>query len=122
MIQHVILSVQLVVLAATGPINDRDAPQVRLSGLEKAAAVQVFVRRATDCVVQAVERDATGAAEPESIGDLIVAAMPACADRMRAMIESFDRNYGEGSGEEFFSGSFLDLLPTVVNKKISHSK
>ncbi len=40
--------------------------------------------------------------------------MPGCADLMRAMIDSYDRYFGEGAGEAFFSGPYLDVLPTAV--------
>jgi hypothetical protein len=30
------------------------------------------------------------------------------------MIDGYDRTYGEGAGEAFFMGPYLDLLPTAV--------
>jgi hypothetical protein len=115
MIHHAILSAQLVVLAATGGLGDRASiPQ---SGSERTAIVQTYINRATECVVQAIE--ARGTTEPDRIGDSIVAVMPSCVDRMRAMIDSFDHNFGEGTGEAFFSGSFLDLLPIAVSRRVA---
>jgi hypothetical protein len=35
---------------------------------------------------------------------------------MRAMIDSYDQYFGTGSGEAFFSGPYLDVLPTAVTK------
>ncbi|MGZ3410886.1 MAG: hypothetical protein ACXWJW_01965 [Xanthobacteraceae bacterium] len=118
MILHTILGVQLVVLAATGPVGDQLSRASPGSISEKTAVVQQFVNRATECVVQAVASKSKGATEPQRLGELIVAVMPDCVDRMRAMIDSFDRNFGEGAGEAFFSGSYLDLLPVAVNKRI----
>jgi hypothetical protein len=111
---NIILGLSMVTLAAAGPMPDRpDA--VRLSSTEKAAAVQRVINNATDCVI----REIRAARSADNLGDQIAAVMPFCAETMRAMIESFDANYGEGSGETFFSGSFLDLLPQVVSRKLA---
>ena len=32
------------------------------------------------------------------------------------MIDGYDRYFGEGAGEAFFMGPYLDVLPTVVTK------
>ena len=93
------------------------APTQTSSRIEKTTIVQRSVNRATDCVIQAIQND-QGTSAQTPIGDLIVAVMPSCTDRMHAMIESFDDTYGAGSGEKFFSGAFLDLLPLVVNKRM----
>ena len=34
------------------------------------------------------------------------------------MIDAHDRYFGEGSGEEFFMGVYLDALPNAVMKAI----
>jgi hypothetical protein len=41
---------------------------------------------------------------------------------MRAMIEAHDRIYGEGSGETFFMGPYLDMLPVTVIKAVKNTK
>jgi len=33
------------------------------------------------------------------------------------MIAAYDRYFGEGSGEEFFMGPYLDLLPQLLLKR-----
>lgn len=119
MILHTILGAQLVVLAAAGPVGDVPSRASPASISERTAIVQQFVNRATECVVQAVSNKTEATAEPRRLGELIVAVMPSCVDRMRAMIDSFDSNFGEGSGEAFFSGSYLDLLPVAVSKRIA---
>ena len=48
------------------------------------------------------------------LGDIIVASMPACVAPVRAMIDAYDRYYGEGSGQAFFMGPYLDVLPQAV--------
>ena len=37
---------------------------------------------------------------------------------MRAMIDAHNQLYGEGSGETFFTGPYLDMLPAVVFKSV----
>ena len=89
-----------------------------MSAQQKSATLRRLIRSATDCVVRAV------AADPRfqvsvSVGDvstLIVESVESCADPMRAMIDAHDRLYGEGSGEAFFMGHYLDVLPATVAK------
>src|SRR5262245_20717651 len=105
----------MVTLAATGPAPDR-AESAKLSNAEKAAVVQRVINHATDCVVHQIRASTQST---QDLGEQIVAAMPTCAETMRAMIESFDTTYGEGTGETFFSGSFLDLLPQVISRRLA---
>jgi len=42
--------------------------------------------------------------------------MPACLEPVHAMIDNYDRYFGDGAGETFFMGPYLDLLPTVIIK------
>ena len=53
-----------------------------------------------------------------NLGELIVDAVPKCLTPVRAMIDAHDRYFGEGSGEEFFMGAYLDALPDAVTKAI----
>lgn len=101
-----------VAVIATAPADD---PSGRLSPQQKNAATQPLVRSATDCIVHAVIGDPRYApAAPAGVGDLIVASMPSCVAPVRAMIDAYDRYYGEGSGEAFFMGPYLDVLPRAV--------
>ena len=47
---------------------------------------------------------------------MIVASMPVCISQVRAMIEAYDRYFGDGEGEAFFMGPYLDVLPSAVTK------
>ena len=42
--------------------------------------------------------------------------MESCADAMRSMIEAHDKLFGQGSGEAFFMGPYLEVLPAAVTK------
>ena len=100
----------LTVAVATDPLSNSSP-----SAQEKAAATTPLVRSATDCIVRAVIADPRYGKQPApNLGDLIVDSMPACRTPVRAMIAAYDRYYGEGSGEAFFMGPYLDVLPRAV--------
>jgi hypothetical protein len=114
MIVAQLLGATLVVAVATGPALD-SGREANLSAHEKAAATEPLVRSATDCIVHAVITNPRYASKADAaLGDLIVASMPSCLTPVRAMIDAYDRYYGEGTGEAFFMGPYLDVLPKAV--------
>jgi hypothetical protein len=108
----------LVVTVATGPNVDPDGSVINLSARQKNAAVQPLVRSATECIARTVFADPRFRKHEtiENLGDLIVASMPSCVIPVRAMIDAYDRYFGDGTGEAFFMGPYLDVLPNIVNK------
>jgi hypothetical protein len=104
----------LVVSAATGP---EAAPGLSptLSPQQRNAAMQPLMRSATECIARAVSADPRFAGRDADLGDLIVDSVPRCTAQLHAMIEAYDRYFGEGEGEAFFMGPYLDLLPTAVS-------
>ena len=108
-----LFSTALIVAVATGPI-DPSGHETRLSAQEKTAVTEPLIRSATECIVHAVATDPRYEEKPAALGDLIVASMPACVTPVRAMIDAYDRYYGDGSGEAFFMGPYLDVLPKAV--------
>jgi len=104
----------LVVAVATDPLNDLSG-KASPSAHERAAATEPLVHSATECIVRTVIADPRYADRPVAqLGDLIVDSMPVCLTRVRAMIEAYDRYYGEGAGEAFFMGPYLEVLPKAV--------
>lgn len=104
----------LAVAVAAGSAPD-SGREIDLSARQKAAATEPLVRSATDCIVHAVMADPRyGERAGAALGDLIVASMPSCLTPVRAMIDAYDRYYGEGAGEAFFVGPYLDVLPKAV--------
>jgi hypothetical protein len=103
----------LTLAVATEPTDNTGDP-AQLSRQEKMAATEPLVRSATDCIVRAVTSNPRYAGAGAQLGDLIVASMPTCATPVRAMIDAYDRYYGDGSGEAFFMGPYLDVLPKAV--------
>jgi hypothetical protein len=109
-------SIALIIHVALGPALDPD-PSL-LSDVQKGAAVRPLVRRATDCIARSVASDPRYGEGAKELDDLIVESLPACIDSVRAMVEGYDRYFGEGSGEAFFVGPYLEVLPTAVNERV----
>jgi hypothetical protein len=120
MVPAPLLAASLIFAVATGPA-DPSTDTATLSAQQRTAATQPYVRSATDCIVRAVVSNPRYDAKPvdalgNELGEIIVAAMPACVAPVRAMIEAYDRYYGDGSGEAFFMGPYLDVLPKAVTE------
>ena len=113
----------LIVNVATGPVFESNGSMINLSARQKNAAVQPLVRSATECIARTVLADPRfQTREPaENLGNLIVASMPSCIMPVRAMIDAYDRYFGDGTGEAFFMGPYLDVLPMVVNRWVADS-
>jgi hypothetical protein len=109
----------LAIAVATGPLTD-PAGDADLSARQKISATEPLVRSATDCIVRAVTADPRyGNTTGTALGDLIVDSVPSCLEPVHAMIDAYDRYYGDGAGEAFFSGPYLDVLPQAVLKAVS---
>jgi hypothetical protein len=107
----------LFIAVAAGPfVGPDDHGLQRLSMQQKNAAMQPLVTAATECIARKV------AAHPRfrrhdptaDLGDLIVDSVPGCLGPVRAMIDAYDRYFGDGAGEAFFVGPYLDILPAAV--------
>ena len=105
----------LAIGVATGPVTAPDGLPP-MSTQQKTAAMQPLVRSATECIARTVTADPRFGRREADLGDLIVDSMPICVTQVRAMIEAYDRYFGDGEGEAFFMGPYLDVLPTAVSK------
>lgn len=87
---------------------------------QRDATLLPLVQRATDCVVRKVTADPRYRADlhPADINDLIVDSIGACGRPVRAMMDAHDRMYGQGSGEAFLLGPYLDVLPAALVKQV----
>lgn len=119
MILTKIAAATLLVSIAAAPTVD-PAANLQLSIPQKNAVTQAYVRSATDCVARAVAADARFRLNDPAfnLGDLIEQSIPKCIGPMRAMIDAFDLYFGDGTGERFFEGAYLDALPNSVVKLI----
>ena len=107
----------LVMSIATGPAVEPQGSARQMTAQQKNAVMQSLVRSATECIARAVTGDPRFGKElPSELGDLIVASIPTCVRPVQAMIEGYDRYFGEGAGEAFFMGPYLDVLPAMVGK------
>jgi hypothetical protein len=107
----------LMISVAAGPTIEPDGASVRLSLQQKNAAVQALMRSATECIARNVAANPRfrRQAPHTDLGDLIVASVPSCVGPVRAMIDAYDRFFGDGTGEAFFMGPYLDTLPAAVS-------
>jgi hypothetical protein len=96
-------------------------PEAQMTPHQKDVVMRPLIRSATDCVVRAVATDPRfhRSEDAADVNELIITSMTVCADAMRAMISAHDRLFGEGSGEAFFMGPYLDVLPATVNKLVN---
>jgi hypothetical protein len=107
------LAVATLLISVASGTEPSDSKFHRLSLHQLNAAMRPYLDSATNCIASAVaveRRDRDGGL----LGDLIVASIPTCIGPVRALIAAYDRNFGEGAGEAFFMGPFLDVLPSAV--------
>jgi hypothetical protein len=117
MIAAQLASIVLVVTVATGPVID-SGTVIHMSAQQKSAALRPLVHNATECIARAVAADSRSGeiATNGNLGDLIVASMPSCVGPVRAMIDRYDHYFGDGTGEAFFMGPYLEILPTAISR------
>lgn len=100
-----------------GPLAAQPDRAQHLSLQQKAAAVRPLVSSATECIARRVSADPRFGEliKTGNVNDLIVESVPSCLDPVRSMIDAYDRMFGQGAGETFFVGPYLDGLPAAVN-------
>ncbi len=128
MMLETVFAFAFIVQSAVVPVSlDSRAPSIsdpraspQISVRQRDSALLPLVRRATECIVHRVKADPrfSDALRPGEINDLIVDAMPSCEPSLRAMIDTHNRMYGEGSGEAFLMGPYLDILPGAVVQQV----
>lgn len=112
------LALSLIVPTA---LDMRASAELRVTLQEQdATPLLSLVQRATVCIIRAVKADPRyspniGAA---AINSLIVDSFSTCRQPVRAMIDAHDRLYGNGSGDAFLLGPYLDILPAAVIKQV----
>jgi hypothetical protein len=121
MILPALTGASLLLLTAATPELDTDSMRAHLTPQQRTAAVQPFITRATECVARSVAADPR-AADASKLGDMIVDSMPSCADLMRSMIDTYDQYFGSGTGDAFFSGPYLDVLPAAIGKWVARGQ
>jgi hypothetical protein len=116
------LSLLLAVAVDAGGLSSSGVPAFTgpLSFQQRNAAMRPLVRSATDCIVSAVSADPRlrESLKSGALGDLIVDSMAPCLIPVRAMIDGYDLHFGDGSGQAFFMGPYLDALPATVSRQV----
>ena len=106
---------------------DREIPRAaptsgwsQISVPQRQTQLLPLVARATDCILRHIADDPRYGADlrPDDLNDMIARSLRGCARPLRAMIAMHDRLYGEGSGEAFLLGPYLDVLPSAVVRQV----
>jgi hypothetical protein len=123
MLKGVLFGLSLAINTAVEPYQPPLSPgaaRMQMSPQQKNAVIQPLMRSATDCIVRAVSANPKFqiGMPPGDINELIVSSMEDCIEQMRAMIDAHDRLFGEGSGEAFFMGPYLEVLPKAVTRQV----
>jgi hypothetical protein len=122
MILGALIAVSLMVTASveTGRSVPDSLPPNAMSMQQKNAVLRPLVRSATECIVRSVTSDPRFGESNKTgvVGELIVDSMTPCLTQVRSMIDAYDRLFGDGSGEAFFMGPYLAVLPNVVTKQV----
>lgn len=128
MMLETVFGLSFIVQSLTAPVSlDSRAPSIsdpgaspQISVRQRESALLPLVRRATECIVREVKADPrySETLRSSEINDLIIDAMPSCATSLRALIDTHDRMYGNGSGEAFLMGPYLDILPGAVAQQV----
>jgi hypothetical protein len=122
MILGALIAVSLMVTASveTGRSVPDSLPPNAMSMQQKNAVLRPLVRSATECIVRSVTEDPRfgDSNKVGVVGELIVDSMTPCLTQVRSMIDAYDRLFGDGSGEAFFMGPYLAVLPNVVTKQV----
>jgi hypothetical protein len=93
-----------------------------MSPLQKRAVVRPLVNSANECIARKVTANPRfNLATAGDVNELIVESVPSCLDAVRAMIDAHDRLFGNGAGESFFMGPYLDALPGAVQELVTGS-
>ena len=128
MLLAVLIAVSLIVSAATdagaswAPLNEPAGAHLRhMSTQQKRAVVRPLVTSANECIARKVSADPRFAilALAGDVNELIVESVPSCLDAVRAMIDAHDRLFGDGAGDSFFMGPYLDALPGAVQELVT---
>jgi hypothetical protein len=110
--------------ASWPPAGDRPAAVSReMSAHQKRAMIRSLVTSANECIARRVSTDPRFAtASAGAVNELIVESVPSCLEAVRALIDAHDRLFGEGAGESYFMGPYLDALPGAIHSLVSAPK
>src|SRR5260370_38879182 len=88
-------------------------PGTQMSLHQKTAVLRPLIRSANACVARAVPANPRFHKHEDAgeVNELIVAAMDACIDAMRARSSAHDRRVGDAAGEAVFMCPELAVLP-----------
>lgn len=120
-----ILAVSLLVPVAIDRSVQWPPPErgTAMPGDQKDATIRPLVTSATECIARTVSADPRfPVLKGTEFNNLIVESVPTCVDVLRSMIDAYDRLFGDGAGETFFLGPYLDSLPAAVSTRVKDAR
>jgi len=120
MIVESFLGLSLVLHVSLDAQPPEPAARAQMAMGHKDATLLPLVRRATNCILRRALADPRYSRDirADELNDVIIDSIEACMRPVRAMIDAHDRLYGNGSGEAFLLGPYLDVLPSAVGKQV----
>lgn len=127
MILAAIVAASLIVPVSIDRSAPWPPPRERVAAMSidpQDSAIGPLVLSATECIARTVSANPRFqmSVAGSDFNDLIVESVPVCADTLRDMIETYDRLFGDGAGESFFMGAYLDGLPAAVNAWVNRAR
>lgn len=116
------LLVNVSVQSGSSAALDANLHGFQYSDQQRNAAVRPLMKAATECIARRVVADPRFAqiSPAGDVGDLIVESISPCLPAVRALIDAHDEFFGDGTGESFFMGPYLDSLPAAVSELIKN--
>lgn len=115
-----VVSASLILPVSTDPSAMPAPPDRGQSVAHKRAVLRPLVSSVTSCIARSVSADPRFPvlAPAGDVNELIVNSVPHCLNAVQTMIDTYDRLFGAGSGENYFFGPFLDELPSAVDRLV----
>ena len=107
------------------PAADQAGAGLRhMSVQQKRAVIHPLVTTANECIARTVTTDPryVTVVLAGEVNDLIVESLPSCMNAVRALIDAHDRLFGQGAGETYFMGPYLDALPAAVQEQLKRAR
>ncbi len=124
MILATLVVASLVVPVSIGTGDSLAPPDRAMSMAQKRAVVTPLISSVTICIARTVSANPRypALAPSGNVNDLIVESVSSCIDAVQALIETYDRLFGAGEGENYFMGHYLEDLPAAVEQAIRGAK
>lgn len=114
--------VLLLLMCANVAHASRESPlqQEEVVSREKMQRIMNLTSKTTECVV----KEALKFSKRRNIdlADVLIDKRSPCAAIVRELVTAVDEVYGEGEGDKYLMGYYLDELPQIIENRIEKPK